>query len=101
MTNHRTHTIQKFESTGQAVLSRHSDGMVIAIAVGQKVAWGEDPRNQQQRVFVDPVFALAFMRKVADADQQAVSGEETARAAIEETFGESKLVSPSLFKGVQ
>lgn len=99
MTNHCTHIIQNFESTKQSVLSRKSDGMVIAIRKAQTVAWGEDPRQQQQRVFTDPKFAQACLRKIADADQAVIAERQDAKATIEEIEGESRLVSPALFQG--
>lgn len=101
MTNHCTHVIQNFESTNQSVLSRKSDGMVLAVRHVQTVAWGEDPRQQAQRVFTDPKFAQSFLRKLADLDQQAQSETADAKATIEEAEGESRLVSPALFKGVK
>lgn len=100
MTNHCTHIIQNFESKNQSVLSRKSDGMVIAIRAGQTVAWGEDPRQQQQRIFTDPKFAQTCLRKIADADQCVAVEQPDAKATIEEVEGESRLVSPALFKGM-
>ena len=100
MTNHCTHVIQNFESLKKSVLSRKSDGMVIAVRASQTVAWGEDPRNQAQRVFTDPIFAQRFLRSLADIDLQGRLGQEDARASIEEIEGESKLISPTMFKGV-
>ena len=100
VTNFCTHVIQHFESRNQSVLSRKKDGMVIAVRAAQTVAWGEDPRSQAQRVFTDPQFAMAFLRSLADVDLRQQTERPDAVARIEEFEGESKLVSPSLFKGL-
>lgn len=95
MTKFCTHVIQNFESQNTSVLSRKADGMVIAARAQQTVAWGEDPRQQSQRVFTDPKLAQSFLRKLADLDQRAQLESDDAIATIEEIEGESKLVSPS------
>ncbi len=70
--NHSTHTIRNFAAQKKSVLHRNDTGMVIAVRDGLKVAWGEDPRQQEQRAFCDVAFATAFLRKVADADQRVI-----------------------------
>lgn len=71
--NRNTHTIRHFASQKKSVLNRNKDGMVISVCVGLTVAWGEDPRQQEQRSFVDTPSTKAFMRKVADADQRVIA----------------------------
>jgi len=70
--NFNTHTIRHYASQKKFVLSRNKDGMVISVCVGLTVAWGEDPRQQEQRSFVDIPSTKAFMRKVADMDQRII-----------------------------
>lgn len=94
MTKYCTHVIQTFESQHRSVLSRKVDGMVIAVRQTQTVAWGEDPRSQSQRIFVDPLPAQSFLRKLADVDQKQQTGSPDAIATIEEIQGENKIVSP-------
>ncbi len=73
MNNHNTHTIRNFASKKRIELSRNKDEMIIGVQVGSTVAWGEDPRNQDQRAFTSAVSATAFLRKVADADQRMIA----------------------------
>lgn len=74
MNNNNTHLLQNFPSKKRSVLSRTGDGMILAVREGLRVAWGEDPRNQDQRAFIDENYATIFLRRLADADQQARKG---------------------------
>ena len=96
MTNHCTHTIKNFTTQDKATLSRKSDGMILAVRDGLRVAWGEDPRQQSQRLFVDSIHAQKFLRKLADVDQKAQVEMEYAVATIVETEGDSRIVSASI-----
>jgi hypothetical protein len=68
--NHDTHVILNFRDKDTSTLIRLDDGMAIGGREKCKVAFGEDPRAQQQRVFIDKEHAISFLRKVADADQR-------------------------------
>ena len=46
--------------------------MVICGREKCKVAFGEDPRAQQQRVFLTKEAAIVFMRIIADEDQRQI-----------------------------
>ncbi len=83
MNNHNTHTIRNFPSQKKSVLGRNKDGMVIAVRLQNTVAWGEDPRQQEQRSFVDVPSATAFLRKVADADQKVIEQVEAGDKSID------------------
>ena len=90
MNNFSTHTITNHADPKKgSTLSRNADGMVLARRVGNLVAWGEDPRQQLQRVFTDETYAQIFLRKIGDLDQQqamALAGheDEGVTARIEE-----------------
>ncbi len=70
--NFDTHILLHFRDKDTSTLVRASDGMCIAGREKMKVAYGEDPRQQQQRVFIDKEKAVSFLRKIADADQRQV-----------------------------
>lgn len=69
MTNHSTHIIRNYTAKKTSTLHRVSDGVVIAVRQERKIAWGEDPAQQQGRVFADEQYAQRFLRRVADLDQ--------------------------------
>lgn len=68
--NHDTHVIINYRDKDTSILARLRDSMVICGREKCKVAFGEDPRSQQQRVFLDRESAIAFMRVIADEDQR-------------------------------
>lgn len=95
LNNHCTHVIQCREEGKRAVLSRREDGMVIAVRVTHTVAWGEDPRQQVQRIFVDAEHAHRFLRVLADLDTRAQDGAACdAKAALEEVDDDSRVLTP-------
>lgn len=101
MNNHNTHLIQNYPSNkpSRSILSRMDDGAIIGVREGNSIAWGEDPRAQQGRSYRDQSYAMAALRKVADAD--VIAGLESRgeildlanppSARIEEIDGESRI----------
>lgn len=94
MNNTTTHLIQNFPSAKRSMLTRVEDGMVIAARQDCGVAFGLDPRSRQQRVFVSEQKAMAFLRKLADTDEQERWPET--RARIEEVDAEPRVVGPGI-----
>lgn len=74
MNNYNTHTIVNYPGARRSILSRNLDGMVIAVRQETKVAYGEDPRNQDQRSFTDETYAMIFLRRIASLDQGMIKG---------------------------
>lgn len=72
MNKNSTHLLQNY--TKRSILSRAKDGLIIAVREQCRVAWGEDPRQQEQRSFIDEAHAISFIRKLADIDQTARKG---------------------------
>lgn len=70
--NHDTHVILNFRDKDTSTLCRLSDGMALAGREKCKVAFGEDPRAQQQRVFMTKEHAMNFLRVVADIDYRQI-----------------------------
>lgn len=99
--NNDTHIFQNFPSTQTTLLVRRSDGMVLAGRKVFKVGFGEDPREQQRRVFLDEHYAAKFLRFLADIDyenQLKAKGEHIAEgvqcvARITEVDAEPRIVS--------
>ncbi len=94
MSNHYTHMIQKYADKDTSVLSRKDGGMVIGVRQGNIVGWGEDPRNQDQRVFTDTTYALSFLKRIADADVATLTTGKSQVATIEEVEGDSRILVP-------
>lgn len=72
--NYMTHLLRNFQSKNMSQLVRRIDGMVIGLRKINEVAWGEDPRTQQHRVFIDEDYATKWLFKIADADQNMIKG---------------------------
>ncbi len=72
MSAHHTHLIQT--SKNKSMLSRSTDGMLIALRDGNKITIGEDPRQRGMREFLDDKFAEKAMRRVANEDQMMRKG---------------------------
>lgn len=97
--NHDTHVIINYRDKDTSILACLKDEMVICGREKCKVAFGEDPRAQQQRVFLTKEGAIAFMRIIADEDQRQVMlhtghPEDAVYASrIEIREGDKKIVS--------
>ena len=100
--NFNTHTITNYSDQKKgSVLSRLDDGMVIGRRVGCLVAWGEDPRQQQQRAFTDETFGEMFLRKIADLDQKQImeaAGHDPSSvcAHVEDVDGDRRIVTGAI-----
>jgi len=66
--NHDTHILIHYRDKDTSILARAKDSMVICGREKCKVAFGEDPRAQQQRVFLTKEAAIDFMHFLADDD---------------------------------
>lgn len=94
MNKYSTHLIQNYDDPNKgSALSRTADGMIIGRRVGNMIAYGEGPRNQQQHVFISELAAQAAFRKVADADQRAQNDESRKWANIEEVPGDKRIIA--------
>ncbi len=97
--NHDTHILIHYRDKDTSILARSKDSMVICGREKCKVAFGEDPRAQQQRVFLNNTAAIVFMRVIADEDQRqimlAAGHPEDAvyTARCEEREGDKRVVS--------
>jgi predicted nucleic-acid-binding Zn-ribbon protein len=74
VTNNATHVLRHYRSKGATQLYRRANKMVIAVRDGMRVAWGEDPKMQQGRAFVDEDACIRFLRQIADIDQKSRKG---------------------------
>ena len=94
-----THVIVHYRDKDTSVLARLRDSTVICGREKCKIAFGEDPRAQQQRVFLNKDAAIAFMGIIADEDQRqtmlaAGHPEDAVYAArCEEREGDKRVVS--------
>ena len=70
--NHDTHVIIHYRDKDTSILARLESEMVICGREKCKVAFGEDPRAQQQRVFLSKDAAISFMKVIADEDQRQI-----------------------------
>jgi hypothetical protein len=50
------------------VLVRAKDGMCMGSQSGATVTFGEDPRNTEQRTFIDSSYALTYLKEKAHED---------------------------------
>ena len=97
--NYDTHVIVHYRDKDTSILARAKDSMVICGRDGCKVAFGEDPRAQQQRVFLTKEAAITFMAIIADEDQrQAMLAaghpeDDTYGARVEIREGDKRVVS--------
>jgi hypothetical protein len=73
MSAHHTHLIQTHGN--KSMLSRSTDGMLIALRDGNKITCGEDPRQRSMREFIDDKHAEKAMRRVANEDQMLRKGQ--------------------------
>ena len=70
--NYDTHVLIHYRDKDTSILARLENEMVICGREKCKVAFGEDPRAQQQRVFLTKEAAIVFMRIIADEDQRQI-----------------------------
>lgn len=94
-----THVIIHFKDTDTSTLARFGTGMAIASRQKTTVGFGEDPRQQQQRVFIDKASAANFLVFLANADwtqhmiAQGYPATDEYRAVIEDREGDKRIVS--------
>jgi hypothetical protein len=101
-----THIIMLYPSQNSDLLYRASDGMNLACRMGATVISGVDPNpaKKEHRNFLDENYALMYLRRLADLDQNHIDpkdertrlmpGESLQFASsIDEVYGESALVS--------
>jgi hypothetical protein len=99
-----THRIINFKDKDTSTLARLQDGMAIAARAGLKVGFGEDPRQQGQRVFIGKPYAMAFLRFLADEDHKqrmAASGavdEGLWVANVEEVEGDRRIITAEMLQ---
>ncbi len=98
----------QFPTAHNDQLFRASDGMLVGVRGGNKVIYGENPCQTEERMFLDESFAIAFLRKIADVDcsardngfnltQNLIYTEQNGNshaASIDERFGESRIITP-------
>lgn len=99
-----THVIISFKDKDTSTLARFDTGMAIASRQKTTVGFGEDPRQQQQRVFIDKASAAKFLVFLANADwtqhmiAQGYPATDEYQAVIDDRDGDKRVVPAGIIQ---